>query len=217
MTTVAIVRKAQVHFVPRENQSAAYRLFNRRYLCKIQQFFTMDPELIQRTGLPTTGDEKLDMQMRNEWTSIYMTPVVMVHYMERGAGFMLEDVTQANDIYQDIGEHMRNWLVALQTNPNISKAPLDDLAKFDDLASVLYPYATTAQRRLPERGAMSGFLAKRAKVGGLTSRMAMPRHLREKALQEATGAPGGIAGSGHQSLTMRIAELVAKRRKEMGV
>lgn len=197
----AIVHTHQVKDIPKDMQSPAYRLFHYYYRVWVQQLFTIDAGIAGEWGTSTSGDPKLDKEMRSAWVEVQHTPVEMVQLLQRGAALEFTDVHQATAIYLDILAHLRLWVKAFETNPNLRRAPLEDLRLFDDLAGQLYPYASHTLMAGEEDAGYGAFLARTARRRGNTT-----------ILRGLAPAPGkGPSRGTYRPLSDTVAELLAKR------
>lgn len=165
MTGHCIVYSNLAQMPKADEQTAAYRLFNHSHQCMVQQMFTMDAEVAAQWGTPTTGDERLDRDMRNEWVPVRLSAVQMTEYMARGAGIIFQDAKVAAKVYLDIIEHLRDWIKAFEVNPNLRRAPLDDLRAFDELAGAVYRYAMTELKTNEDDSGYGAFLARAMRRG----------------------------------------------------
>lgn len=208
MTGTALVLTNRVFTVPKEQQTACYRLFEHRHPCMVQQIFTLDKGLlaIRGGGTVTSGDEKWDRELAHAWVHIRPTPVEMVDLMEAGAALMFESAEVATKVYLDLVHHLRNWMHHLDINPNVRVVPLQDLEKFDELAAMVFPYANPLLMRNEEDAGYGAFMARRARRRRASASMAVT-------MADPTGDAKG-ALSVYESLSARIAEKLAKRIKE---
>lgn len=195
-----IVLKNIVKSVPTEQHTAAYRLFFYPVSVMVQQVFTIDAEIAEKFGTPTTGNADLDREFRNAWVSVSITAVQMVEYMEKGATLMFQESQSPTKVYLDLVEHLRAWLQAFDRNPNLHRAPLEDLRKFDELAARIFPYASVQLMPNEDDAGYGAFLARSSRRrGGLASLRRI----------EAFEAPQ-LRGS-YRPLSDAIAEKLARR------
>lgn len=158
-----IVLQNLVHSIPRGKQSAAYRLFHDHRRVRTQQLFTMNTRAMNEIGVSTTGDPELDRQLRTEWVHVALTAVEMTTFLHRGAGLMFDDPRVATALYLDLVEHLRGWLDLFDKNPNLRRAPLQDLQAFDELAAAVFPFASRDLLPNEEDAGYGAFLAKAAR------------------------------------------------------
>jgi hypothetical protein len=206
MTAFAVTRTNWAPDVPKEKQTCAWRLFHIHHPCMVPQVFTMNRQIMENWGVPTTGDEKLDRDMRTEWVSVNLTPVQMVEFMDKGSPIMFQDHDVATRVYLDLLGHLRAWNHIFDINLNLRKAPLNDLAKFDELCAMIFPYANPRLMRNEDDAGYGAFLARRSRRA--LGSVAMAQHTRT--LSE------GEQPMQYESLSARIAERLAKRLKELG-
>jgi hypothetical protein len=199
-----VVLKNRVSTVPREKQSAAYRLFFNHRRVLVQQIFTMNARTMGEVGIPTSGNEKVDRDLRTEWVTIQLTPVEMTQYIQRGARLMFENPEAATRLYLDLVEHLKNWLDVFDTNPNLRRAPIDELRLFDELAGEVFKYAS--RRLMPDEEA-SGYGAWLAQ---------MSRFRRGITTQVLSETPTSHGAPTYRSYSDQIAERLAKRLERRG-
>lgn len=136
-----IVYGNQQKEVAKADQTAAYKLFFYRYSVQVQQMFTIDVKVAQDWGVATSGNAQQDMEQRAAWVSIFPTPVEMISYLDRGAQLTFLNAAQAAEIYLTLLGHLQDWLKAVEFDPTLRRAPLEDLRKMDELAAAIFPYA----------------------------------------------------------------------------
>lgn len=152
-----------VSTIPRSKHTAAYRLFHYHRRVMVQQLFTMNVKVMAEIGVSTTGDPKIDQQLRSEWVTISLTGVEMTQFMQKGAAMMFEEHKTPTAVYLDCVEHLRGWLDLFDKNPNLRRAPLNDLKLFDDLAGAVFPYASRQLMPNEDDAGYGAFLARAAR------------------------------------------------------
>lgn len=201
--TQAVVYTNRVQEVPKDQHSPAFRLFHYYFRVSVQQLFTMDAGVAAQWGTPTSGNPDWDRQMRNAWVEVQLTPVEMVALLQRGASLEFHDTQQATAIYLDIVAHLRGWLKAFETNPNLRRAPLEDLRLFDELAAQIYPYASAVLLANEDDGGYGAFLARASRRRGSAA------VLSGRDPEARTMAPRGS----YRPLSDAIAERLVKRNR----
>jgi hypothetical protein len=151
-----MVLQNRVREMPPELHTAAYRLFHYYRRVQVQQLFTMNAKTLAQVGSPTSGNPAQDSALRTQWVTVSLTAVEMVAYKEKGAALLFEDTKTPTQLYLDLVDHLRGWLDIFNKNPNLRRAPLEDLRKFDELAAAVFPYASA--QLMP-----NAFLAKQAR------------------------------------------------------
>lgn len=199
--TQAVVYTNLVQEVPKDQHTPAYRLFHYYYRAWVQQIFTMDADVAAQWGTPTSGNPAWDKEMHNAWVEVQLTPVEMVGMLQRGAALEFTDAEQATSIYLDLVAHLRGWVKAFAVNPNLRRAPLEDLRLFDELAGQIYPYASYVLMKNEDDAGYGAFLARTARRRGSAT------VLLGKGSDGVTGAPRGS----YRPLSEAIAECLAKR------
>jgi len=206
MTAFTVQRTHWAREVPKDKQTCAWRLFHVAHACMVPQVFTMNQQIMENWGVPTTGNEKLDREMRSEWVSVNLTAVQMVEFMDRGSPIMFHDHEVATRVYLDLLGHLRAWNHIFDVNLNLRKAPLADLAKFDELCAMIFPYANPRLMKNEDDAGYGAFLARRGRRALGSIAMA----------QRARTLEPGEAPMQYESFSNRIAERLAKRIKELG-
>jgi hypothetical protein len=205
MTAHAITYTNFVIDVPKEKASPAYRLFHHRYRCAIQQIFLLDAGVMEKWGAPTSGDAARDKEQLNAWVEVRPTPVEMCQFLQNGAAIQFHDDRTATEVYLDLVAHLRAWISAFESNPNLRHAPLEDLRVFDELAAAIYPYANANLMSNEDDAGYGAYLARNSRrSSGLMSRNRAA--LAEK--QTVTGIR-----SIYRPLSEAVAEKLAKRLK----
>jgi hypothetical protein len=187
------------HDVPVEKQTAAYRLFHIYRRVRVQQIFTMNARTMEEVGMPTSGMEKVDRDLRTEWVTVKLTPVEMSAYLQKGASVMFEKIEDATKVYMDLVEHLRDWLQAFIDNPNLRHAPLKDLELLDELAREVFKYANPRLMKNEEDTAYGQWLASGVRSTGFDIGIFDPKEERRPIIATYT------------SLSDQIAEKLAQR------
>lgn len=127
--------------VPEGEQTAAFKLFHKRYLCLLPQMFTETSRVAASRGV--IGDERGGALVRRaqELHRVMLTPAAMVMLRREGAPIELVNRDDAKIIYADVRQHLLDWRNAIGITVNQYAVPTEDLAGFDMLAADLYPIA----------------------------------------------------------------------------
>jgi len=130
-------------WVPEEQQTATWRIFNKLYKCRISVFQTRSLDDIQFFGVSISGDREFDATMRSENRLYYKTVAQMLMYFKNDVTVGLFDVRDSKLIYDDCRDHMATWQRVLLKSPNIkpSQGTLDQLQLLDKFAATVYPHA----------------------------------------------------------------------------
>lgn len=206
MVAFTVTRSNWAVDVPKDKQTCAWRLFHVPYLCMVPQLFTMNQQIMENWGTPTTGDERLDREQRSAWVSVQLTAVQMTEFMDRGSPIMFQDYEVATKVYLDLLGHLRAWEHAFDVNLNLRRAPLADLVKFDELCGLIFPYANPRLMKHEDDAGYGAFLARRGRRA--SGSIAMAQHQRELLVHERPAQ--------YEPLSTRIGERLAKRLKELG-
>jgi hypothetical protein len=195
-----IVYTNWVHTVAPDRQSAAYRLFHIYRRVLVQQLFTMNEKTLKEMQ-PTSGNTTIDADLRTEWVTVSLTAPEMCDYIKRGASLMFQNVKEATTLYVDLVQHLRGWLDLFDRNPGVKKVPLDDLRQFDELASMVFPYASRQLMAYEDDIGYGAFLVRAAR---------RRRGLMAELSQEF-GAETAPVRPAWRSLSDQIAERLAHR------
>jgi hypothetical protein len=101
----------------------------------------MSPDYIAYFGMPDSGDEFTNRQMRDELINVYITIGKMAEYVADGVRVFVPNDATLKEIYERIIAHLTAVRERQKDNPHPLKVPLDDLIKLDRFASVLFPHA----------------------------------------------------------------------------
>lgn len=126
---------------PRGPNDTAWWVTKKIYPCRVRNFETYSPDYIAYMGLPDSGDEYVNQEMRNEWTDIYITIGKMAEYVDEGIAVRVTNDKTIKEIYDRIVAHLAAVREAAKDNPHPVAVPVDDLIKLDRFASVLFPHA----------------------------------------------------------------------------
>ena len=127
--------------VTRAEQTAAYKLFHNRYLCMIANIHTETMESM--LSRQPRGDEsgRAGRRYAQELREVYLTIAMMTELSLEGATIRLIDPNAAEEIYEIIQSHLRDWTRHVQVSINRRDIPEDDLRALDMFAASVYPYA----------------------------------------------------------------------------
>lgn len=124
-----------------EETSVAYKLFHRYFKCYMPQFHLYSEEYIEKVGIPTSGDRVIDRELANAPVLCQLTAAEMATHLANGANLTLENPKDSVVLYQLVSEHLTNWQHIVNDPLDHTEPPLEDLKKFDELASELYKTA----------------------------------------------------------------------------
>lgn len=133
-----------IHRPPKEQHSAAFKIFHYRFICLISQIHLYTPEYIEQGGYPTSGNPEEDRALAKSKVYVQLTIAAMAEYHAQGVSFNLADHQDAVTIYRILERHLNDWRHCVSEQFNMTQPPLDDLRKFEDLASAIHPYAAGA-------------------------------------------------------------------------
>ena len=152
-----------------KNHSAAYKIWHYTFTCTIAQMHLVSAEFLEQGGSITSGNPAIDRQMANNIVTVQITPAAMAGFLAEGATLALVEMSDAAKIYQMIHDHLSDWQRALQNNPHVIKAPVDELRQLDALATAIYPQARVFFRSDPFHGKLVNVLMGMTRSrGGIT-------------------------------------------------
>ncbi len=130
-------------WVPKAEQNATWRIWNKLYKCRVSAFHSRSVEDVEHFGTPASGDSEFDKTMLTECRQYYKTTDQMVELFKRNIPVGLFTAVDAKSIYEDINDHLVRWQNTILKSPNIKpdNAVIDDLISMDKFASVVYPHA----------------------------------------------------------------------------
>jgi hypothetical protein len=130
-------------YVPKSQQTATWRIFHKKYRCRVPVFHTRSIEDIEHFGTPASGDAEFDKTMLNEVRIYYKTTDEMIELYKRNVPLMLMDPKDAKTIYEDISEHLQLWRTTHEYSVNLKPDNdlLEDLMTMDRFATLVYPHA----------------------------------------------------------------------------
>jgi hypothetical protein len=130
-------------WVPKDQQTATWRIWHRRYQCRHSSFHARSLEDIEHFGVPVSGDAEFDRTMMNESRIYYKTAEEMIELFRRDIPVGLMKPADAKAIYDDITDHLKLWELTALRSPNIKpdNKLLEDLMLMDRFAQAVYPHA----------------------------------------------------------------------------
>ena len=128
-------------WVPPAQRDTAWWIFYRLFHCRLRRILTVPLEEMQEYGTPTSFDPDVDRQMQNERVERMLSIVQMAQYWGEGISIGLVDPKDAKEIYERLSNHLYAWKDRLENEVNTRNAPLEDLAKLDAFANVVYAQA----------------------------------------------------------------------------
>lgn len=134
-------------WVPKEQRTPAWELFNTRFLCRVPYMATRSIEHVREFGMPASGDRRMDREHNTSLLERYMTVVQMVVMYKDGVTIRVVNQKDTTRIYELITAHLEDWRRNLTYSLNNKNAPTEDLVDLDNFANAVYPYA---QRFFPK-------------------------------------------------------------------
>lgn len=160
-------------FVPevsRDEQSAAFKIFHVRYLCRIANVHT--ETLTAMMSRQPRGNEfgAEGRRYAQELRPVYLTIASMAELMLEGATIHLSETGKAKEIYLTVKQHLQDWCRHVDLSINRREIPEDDLRALDMFAAVIYPYARHDIETSNSENLLSQLFARQSARSGLFRR-----------------------------------------------
>lgn len=125
-------------------------IFNRRYMCMVNQMDTTSKEYLKLFGTPTTGNLSIDREMANQWITTFKTIAEMAELFKDSKVVRVLKPADCEAIYNSVEYHLKRWAELTKTSLNTGSAPVEDLMLLDRFATAIYPHAleNTAKRKI---------------------------------------------------------------------
>lgn len=132
--------------------SAAYKLFNKRFLINIQNKAFYTPFELEEIGFTSCGSVKDNETYLNEYRLVQTTLDKIAEWNYRGDSIRLTDLRDATDMFRIMDEHMNNWLKVTQAYPLTKLPPIEDFEALDKLCEMLYPLVDINLNKVEDPG-----------------------------------------------------------------
>ena len=119
------------------DQTAAFRLFNYYYLCRMTAADRMDVNDHEYYGIPTTMNRSWDAALASHMDYQQLTAAEMASLVAEGVRLEIHDPTDAVKIYKDINIHMQDWCRHLGNAMRPYEPPIEGLKEFNQLAKLI--------------------------------------------------------------------------------
>lgn len=186
------------------NHTAAFKIFNYRFHCSVQNIHLHSEKVIREGGIPSSGIREIDRAAMQAFVPCYMTIAAMAMYADEGVPIRLADSNDAVKISQIIQQHLEDHLRSARYDINKVKVPVDELRMLDALAEKVHPISANVLRnRSPQE---SEFFRKLREFGG--------RGLISKLPALKPTAPSQPSQQeGYRSMTGPLTEAMGQRNK----
>lgn len=115
------------------SSTAAYKIFNVYFECLVANMHLHTDEELGVYG-SLTNDPATDMAMAYEKSVVLLNIATIAEFHDDGVSVTLTDPAKANDLYQIITQHLRDWQEFERRSVGPVNIPVDDLAMLDALA-----------------------------------------------------------------------------------
>lgn len=183
---------------PPEKHSAAFKIFNYRFICQLAQMHLYTMEYLQQNGYATTGNPVEDRELAKSKVHAQLTIAAMAVYHNQGVSFHLVNPSDAAKIYRILLRHLQDWNSTVNQQFNMVKPPIEDLRMFEDLASTIHPYAAKD-------------LAASEQHTGLSDRLDAIRRARAGATRQVEVAIAPTRKHQHTPMVDAIARTISER------
>jgi hypothetical protein len=143
-------------WIPENQRTTAWYLFEEKFLCKVPQLATRTIEDIKQFGVFTTGDKVIDRELAKEWTLKYLSIAKMEEIFNNGHNIKVVNFADTKKIYELISAHLITWrdFFGRMENSGVDAQTLDELVRLDKFAAAVYE---PAKHLFTEEIAMSLF------------------------------------------------------------
>lgn len=128
-------------YVPESERDTRYYIWKVSYQCRVPYGQTFSIEDLRFLGFPSSMDPKLDREQAKAPEDRMLTIDAMFEYWKAGVVVKVVRPKDCVAIYEAISNHLEHWKRELATALRIDHAPLEDLARLDEFASVVYSKA----------------------------------------------------------------------------
>lgn len=116
-----------------------HHIFHTTYLYAIPGYYRYSKEYNSKVGHLSTGDRQEDIRALNEYVNVGGTIADILKLFEQGADIRFQNTMDLVTIYEVLVAHLRNWNHHIETDPNISNAPIQSLNLMTEFAESIKP------------------------------------------------------------------------------
>lgn len=140
-----------------EEQTPAQKLFNNRFLVRVQNKAFYTPFELENIGFTSCGSVQDNETYLSEFRLINTTLDKIVEWNARGDSIRLTDLNDATTMFHIMDNHMNNWLKITRLHPTVNLPPIDDFEALDLLCEMLYPLVDIDINTIDDPGLMMLF------------------------------------------------------------
>lgn len=119
--------------------TAAYRLWHRKYLVRIPKSLMYSPEYVSQSGIPISGDMDVDSAGVNELMTMWQTGAGLALLYRDGAELNFVEKKDKVLLYRDIQQHLTDWRSFAYTGIHYASAPpINDFRMLEAVAMELH-------------------------------------------------------------------------------
>lgn len=122
--------------------TVAERLFYGSVECRVPEYAFHTKQTMQNEGRLFHVNKDMEQEFLKSYRKVYLSPVALVDYHERGVMCLIAYPSKLVQVYDDILQHLQNWLIVLN-GFIIGKSaipPIEDFAALDAYARFLHPH-----------------------------------------------------------------------------
>lgn len=119
--------------------TTAYKLFNKRFMIRIQNKAFYSAFELEEIGFVSCGSVKDNEAYLSEYRLVSTTLDKIVEWNARGDSIRLTNLLDATPMYRIMDEHMNNWLKVTKLHPGVKLPPIEDFEALDKLCEMLHP------------------------------------------------------------------------------
>lgn len=186
-------------YVPEDQRTTAWYLFNKRFQVRIPDQATRSLEEIKQFGVPTTGDPVIDREMSKDWGMRYLCIAEMEDIFNRGYDVKVLRYSETKVIYELISNHLLEFRRFFETvmNNRVPDETIEELIRLDKFAAAVYEPAKHLFTREIAQSILGRHLQERRQSTFLSKSM-FNKHVTpagtETTNENKTMAPGDVEG-----------------------
>lgn len=155
------------------DKSAAYKIFNWRFMCRVNQVQFMPDWLSKHYGIVAPDQSKGGYNDEN--MDVYLTAVDIALLLGRGVDVTILEPEASVVIYELVDTHLMDWATHLKQARFIPYVPMEDLKLLDDLATICWSvarnYITTEVGVGHRLGVLQRFMTPQVRPGSKAATM----------------------------------------------
>lgn len=122
-------------------QDHRYPIWGRVFLCKVPRIAHYGVSYLERYGLPSSGNAKVDRELMGQMSPSYITIDQMVEFYHEQTTISIVHKHDVKTVYEICQDYTFDWARSVQRSTFTSRVPFADLVKIDEFAEAVYQYA----------------------------------------------------------------------------